>query len=83
MKSNERILDFLYRMSNFICLVVAAGLMIWISPGADHLRSMGLQDDLIRMAMVGAAVFPALIAASILRALISSPTPAPDESRAG
>ncbi|MCU9527484.1 hypothetical protein [Pseudomonas mosselii] len=83
MKTNERIRDFLYRMSNLICLVVAAGLMIWIAPGADHMRSMGLQDDLIRMAMVAGAVIPALIAASILRMLIGSPTPAPNESRAG
>ena len=83
MKTNERIRDFLYRMSNFICLIVAAGLMIWIAPGADHLRSMGLQDDLIRMAMVVGAVIPALIAAAILRTLIASPTPTPNESRAG
>jgi len=83
MKTNERIRDFLYRMSNFICLIVAAGLMFWIAPGADHLRSMGLQDDLIRMAMVVGAVIPGLIAAAILRTLIASPTPTPNESRAG
>jgi len=83
MKTNERIRDFLYRMSNFICLVIAAGLMIWISPGADYLRSIGLQDDLIRMTMVVGAVIPALMVAAILRTLIASPTPAPNESRAG
>ncbi|MBM5458687.1 hypothetical protein H8F21_14050 [Pseudomonas sp. P66] len=75
MTTVERIRNLTYRLSKIICLVIFASLMIWLSPGADYLRSIGLQSDLIRMVMLGGAVLPALFAAAILRMLIAPPAP--------
>lgn len=69
----ERLREVLYRLSNLIAFGIAAALMLWLSPGSDYLREAGLKDDLIRMAMLAAAVIPALVGGLTIRILVAAP----------
>lgn len=73
MPARPRLREIIFNLSNLIAFAIAAAVLLWLSPGTEFLREVGLKGDLIRLTLLGVAVIPGLVGGAFIRMIVAGP----------